>query len=214
MVAVCKADAKAAQAMLNGQFRLRTLLVTEDSEETARKEAAEIAKKNKYDAVVSVAMLREGWDVPEVAVVLPLRKMGSRVYGPQIIGRGLRRVRRLEIPEDEPQICAIVDHPKLEHQWLWDLLQAHVEPNVGVQQEFDSLTQLPEPKPRQQIVDRNLIIGIPEPLDDGSEFEPGRRLPLGRAVRKLAAPTRRFGLRRRTRGRSRTKRSPRSLARS
>ena len=128
--------------MLKGQFNLRTLIVTEDEDDSARKDAAEIAKRNKYDAVVSVAMLREGWDVPEVAVILPLRKMGSRVYGPQIIGRGLRRVRRPEIPDDEPQICAIVDHPKLEHQWLWDLLQAKVEKNVGVQQEFDALGEL------------------------------------------------------------------------
>ena len=172
VVAVCKADARAAQAMLKGQFNLRTLIVTEDEDDSARKDAAEIAKRNKYDAVVSVAMLREGWDVPEVAVILPLRKMGSRVYGPQIIGRGLRRVRRPEIPDDEPQICAIVDHPKLEHQWLWDLLQAKVEKNVGVQQEFDALGELPEPPPRQQLVNPDLIIQIPDPLDDASEFEP------------------------------------------
>ena len=172
VVAVCKADAKAAQAMLQGQFKLRTLIVTEDEDDSARKEAAEIAKRNRYDAVVSVAMLREGWDVPEVAVILPLRKMGSRVYGPQIIGRGLRRVRRPEIPEDEPQICAIVDHPKLEHGWLWDLLQARVRKEIGVQQEFDEQDELPEPPPRQQIVDPELVIAIPEALDDGGEFEP------------------------------------------
>ena len=172
VVAVCKADAKAAQAMLKGQFNLRTLLVTEDEEDSARKEAAEIAKKNKYDAVASVAMLREGWDVPEVAVILPLRKMGSRVYGPQIIGRGLRRVRRPEITDEEPQICAVVDHPKLEHDWLWDLLQAKVEKNVGVQQEFDALSELPEPKPRQEVVNNDLIIEIPEPEGDDSAFEP------------------------------------------
>lgn len=172
VVAVCKADAKAAQAMLKGQFNLNALLVTEDQPETARKEAAEIAKNDKYDAVVSVAMLREGWDVPEVAVILPLRKMGSRVYGPQIIGRGLRRVRRPDINDEEAQICAIVDHPKLKHDWLWDLLQAKVEKNVGVQQEFDALKELPEPKPRQEMVNPDLIIAIPEPTDDASDFEP------------------------------------------
>ncbi len=172
VVAVCKADAKKAQAMLEGQFNLRTLLVTEDEDDSARKEAADIAKKNKYDAVVSVAMLREGWDVPEVAVILPLRKMGSKVYGPQIIGRGLRRVRRPDISDDEPQICAVVDHPKLDHGWLWDLLQAKIEKNVGVQQEFDALKELPEPKPRQEIVNNDLIIEVPEPSDDAGDFEP------------------------------------------
>ena len=122
-------------------------------------------------------MLREGWDVPEVAVVLPLRKMGSRVYGPQIIGRGLRRVRRSEIPDEESQICAVVDHPKLEHDWLWDLLRARVRKDVGVQQEFDEQGELPSPPPRQELVNPDMIIAIPEAADDGSDFEPVATTP-------------------------------------
>ena len=172
VVAVCKADAKAAQAMLKTQFKLRALLVTEDSEEQARQDAAEIAHADKYDAVVSVAMLREGWDVPEVAVVLPLRKMGSKVYAPQIIGRGLRRVRRPSIPAEEPQICAIVDHPKLEHDWLWRLLRARVRDNVGVDETFDEQGELPEMPPRQEIEKPELVIEIPQPTDEDTEFEP------------------------------------------
>ena len=172
VVAVCKADAKEACAMLETRFGIRALLVTEDSEEQARQDAASIAHENKYDAVVSVAMLREGWDVPEVAVVLPLRKMGSKVYGPQIIGRGLRRVRRAEIPAEEPQICAVVDHPKLEHGWLWDLLRARVRGNVGVDEMFDEKRELPEPPPRQEVVEPELLITIPDPTDDDSPFEP------------------------------------------
>ena len=158
--------------MLEAQFGLRALLVTEDSEEQARKDAAAIAHDNRYDAVVSVAMLREGWDVPEVGVVLPLRKMGSKVYAPQIIGRGLRRVRRPDIPADEPQICAVVDHPKLEHGWLWDLLRARVRENVGVDELFDEQGELPEPPPRQEIVEPELLITVPEPHDADDEFEP------------------------------------------
>ena len=172
VVAVCKADAKAACQMLESQFGLRALLVTEDSEEQARQEAAAIAHDNKYDAVVSVDMLREGWDVPEVAVVLPLRKMGSKVYAPQIIGRGLRRVRRPDIPAEEPQICAVVDHPKLEHDWLWRQLRARVRDNVGVEEIFDEKDELPDPPPRQEIVNRELIIAIPDPIDDDTPFEP------------------------------------------
>ena len=52
VVAVCKADAKQAQAMLESQFGLKTLIVTEDQDEQARTEAANIAKESKYDAVV------------------------------------------------------------------------------------------------------------------------------------------------------------------
>lgn len=163
VVAVCKADAKKAHEMLTKEFNLRALIVTEDEDEEARVAAATVGTSGKYDAVVSVAMLREGWDVPEVAVILLLRKLGSRVYGPQIIGRGLRRVRRPDIAPDESQICAVVDHPKLDHEWLWKLLRARVRKDVGVQQEFDELMEHGDPPPRQEIANPDLIIEIPKP---------------------------------------------------
>ena len=174
VVAVCKADAEAAKAMLQAApFNLRTLIVTEDEEEWARTDAADIGRSGKYDAVVSVAMLREGWDVPEVAVILLLRKFGSKVYGPQVVGRGLRRVRVDGIDQRDPQICAVVDHPKLEHEWLWGLLQARVHRNVGVDQEFDESEERGEPPPVQEIVNRDLIIKIPEPIEGMEpELEP------------------------------------------
>ncbi len=50
-------------------FKVKTLLVTEDSDESDRQKARELGKQKKsatpYRAVVSVLMLREGWDVPE-----------------------------------------------------------------------------------------------------------------------------------------------------
>lgn len=166
VVAVCKADARAATQMLERQFNLRTLLVTEDEDPEARKAAAAIGQSGDYDAVVSVAMLREGWDVPEVAVILLLRKFGSRVYGPQVIGRGLRRVRRPGIADNEPQICAIVDHPKLDHEWLWDLLRARVHRDVDPQKVFPQPVDPEDTHPEQRVVNPDLLIEIPEPEDD------------------------------------------------
>ena len=173
VVAVCKADARAARDMLNQQFGLRALLVTEDEDEQARKDAADIGQSDKYDAVVSVAMLREGWDVPEVAVVLLLRKFGSKVYGPQVVGRGLRRVRRDGIAPDEPQICAVVDHPKLDHDWLWELLRARVRRDVAVDEEFDEDEERGDLPPVQEVVNPDLLIEIPEPeFDDDLDLDP------------------------------------------
>ena len=48
------------------------------------------------NAIVSVLMLREGWDVPPVSAILLLRKFSSRVYGQQVVGRGLRLNQRGE----------------------------------------------------------------------------------------------------------------------
>ena len=167
VVAVCKADARAAKAVLEAPpFGLRTLIVTEDEDEQAREDAAAVGRSGKYDAVVSVAMLREGWDVPEVAVILLLRKFGSKVYGPQVVGRGLRRVRREGIAPDEPQICAVVDHPKLDHEWLWKLLQARMRRDVGIDEEFPETEERGELPPVQEIVNRDLLITIPDPIED------------------------------------------------
>ena len=172
VVAVCKMDAQKAEKTLSNYFKVKTLLVTEDSPEADRRKATELGNANRsgkpYEAVVSVLMLREGWDVPEVGVILLLRKFGSPVYGQQVIGRGLRRVRRKDVKDEESQICAVVDHPKLQHQWLWDIFSSQVRTGVGVDDEFDENEDLPEPPPRQELTKPENIIDIPEPSDDDS----------------------------------------------
>lgn len=180
VVAACKADAEKAEQTLNGYFKVKTLLVTEDSDETDRRKARELGKRSKsnlpYKAVVSVLMLREGWDVPEVGVILLLRKFSSKVYGQQVIGRGLRRVRTELVEANEPQICAVVDHPKLEHEWLWSIFNARKRTEVSIDDEFDETEDLPPPKPKQELVNPDLVIDVP-PEDpsviDHGEFDVG-----------------------------------------
>ena len=132
-----------AEQTLTRYFKVKTLLVTEDSDEASRRQARELGRQNEEGNGVpgsgQLLMLREGWDVPEVGVILLLRKFGSRVYGQQVIGRGLRRVRAKKVHPDEPQICAAVDHPKLEHQWLWDIFNAKKREGVSIDDSFDEM---------------------------------------------------------------------------
>jgi len=184
VVAVCKADAEKAEQTLSKYFEVKTLLVTEDSDEDDRQKARELGKQKKsatpYRAVVSVLMLREGWDVPEVGVILLLRKFGSKVYGQQVVGRGLRRVRVKGVDPTEPQICAVVDHPKLEHQWLWDIFNARKRTGVLIDQEFEETEDLPPPPPKQDLAKPDLVIDLP-PVDpsvmDEGEFDVGDIAP-------------------------------------
>jgi len=177
VVAVCKKDAEKAADTLSKVFKIKTLLVTEDSPEEDRKKARELGRQQKtktpYKAVVSVLMLREGWDVPEVGVILLLRKFSSTVYGQQVIGRGLRRVRTKGILPDEPQICAVVDHPKLEHGWLWKIFGSNVRKGVTTEQMFDETEDLPPPPPRQEISRPELVVDVPKEIEglvDEGEF--------------------------------------------
>ncbi len=70
--------------------------------EKLRKAADELDKDNSlYKAVVSVLMLREGWDVKNVTTVVGLRpfQAKSKILPEQTIGRGLRKMFSLEAPE-------------------------------------------------------------------------------------------------------------------
>lgn len=79
--------------------------------EKLRKAADDIDKDHSpFKAVVSVLMLREGWDVRNVTTIVGLRPYGSdsKILPEQTIGRGLRKMFSLDIPEK----LVIVGTPK------------------------------------------------------------------------------------------------------
>jgi len=81
--------------------------------------------------IVSVLMLREGFDVNNICVIVPLRASGAQILLEQTIGRGLRlmwrdpefddvkrenreRINRGEEPGNLIDILSIVEHPRFE----------------------------------------------------------------------------------------------------
>ena len=115
----------------------KVLLVHNETDDELKEAARDLNKdpQTEYDAVVSVLMLREGWDVRNISVVLLFRKFSYKevdgqifsVYGPQVVGRGLRRMSK---NPEEWEMLFIVDHPILKHNWLWDHLKATQYPDV------------------------------------------------------------------------------------
>src|SRR3989338_2703404 len=115
----------------------KVLLVTNESDDELKEAARDLNKnpQTEYDAVVSVLMLREGWDVRNISVILLFRKFSYKevngqkfsVYGPQVIGRGLRRMSK---NPEEWESLFIVDHPILKHSWLWEHLKATEYPDA------------------------------------------------------------------------------------
>lgn len=158
-------EAERVKSFLEHRLGLKTLLVTENSDEIDRKEASTLGdKKSPYKAVVSVFMLREGWDVPQVSVILLLRKIASPVFGQQIVGRGLRKINK-KSPERE--ILSVVDHPKLQHDWLWTKMHAakirsDVIPGDSIKEE--PLPQSEEYVPK--LVNKDKLIIPKQPLNE------------------------------------------------
>ena len=157
VVAISITDAKNIAKMLENEFKMKTLLVTNESEDEEKEAAMTINRHLKdceYDAIVSVLMLREGWDVKNISVILLFRKFcyklneytGEKysVYGQQVIGRGLRRIDPQN--KDEWEQCLVVDHPVLKHDWLWEMLDADQYEGSLNPDELIDIKKIPEPK--------------------------------------------------------------------
>jgi type III restriction enzyme len=83
--------------------------ITKADLEKARIAANEIDKPdNKIRVIVSVMILKEGWDVRNVSVVLGLRPFGGAILPQQVIGRGLRLMDRTALGPDATQTLEVL----------------------------------------------------------------------------------------------------------
>lgn len=95
----------------SGDIKEGTSKKDKEELEALRKAADSIDSDNSpYKAVVSVLMLREGWDVRNVTTIVGLRpyKADAKILPEQTIGRGLRKMFSLDTPEK----LVIVGTPK------------------------------------------------------------------------------------------------------
>lgn len=80
------------------------------------------ANTSPYSCIVSVLMLREGWDVRNVTTVVPLRPLSSKanILPEQTLGRGLRR---MTPPGEANEILTVVEHPAFASLYAQELAQ-------------------------------------------------------------------------------------------
>ncbi|MFH0983397.1 MAG: DEAD/DEAH box helicase family protein [Planctomycetota bacterium] len=90
-----------------------------------------------YCCIVSVLMLREGWDVRNVTTIVPLRPLSaaSQVLPEQMLGRGLRR---MTPPGQAHELVTVVDHPAVGKLYEQELAQE------GLPIEIVDLDQVPK----------------------------------------------------------------------
>jgi type III restriction enzyme len=82
---------------------------------------------NPYRAIVSVLMLREGWDVRNVVVIVPLRPYTAKaqILPEQTLGRGLRRMSLPASGVDEQVI--VIEHEAFKPFWRNELEEEGLE---------------------------------------------------------------------------------------
>lgn len=84
------------------------------------------AKDSKFHCIVSVMMLREGWDVKNVTTIVPLRPYSAKsgILPEQTLGRGLRRMFPLG---GTPEMVTVVHHPAFRKLYEEELAQEGLE---------------------------------------------------------------------------------------
>lgn len=85
-----------------------------------------------YLCIVSVLMLREGWDVKNVTTIVPLRKYSaeSGILAEQTLGRGLRRMTGPGTPGGTVETVTVIDHPAFAELYREELEQEGVIPEI------------------------------------------------------------------------------------
>lgn len=85
-----------------------------------------------YLCIVSVLMLREGWDVKNVTTIVPLRKYNAKsgILAEQTLGRGLRRMTGPGTPGGVIETVTVLDHPAFAELYRTELEQEGVIPEI------------------------------------------------------------------------------------
>jgi len=115
-----------------------------------------VMEPNPYNVVVSVMMLKEGWDVRNVKVIVPLRPCDSRTLTEQTLGRGLRRMHAPVVHEDgsatlDPvEELYVIEHPSFERilDQIKDLVEEKKSDEIDHSREYVAIEPLPEEKDR------------------------------------------------------------------
>lgn len=111
-----------------------------------------------YRCIVSVLMLREGWDVRNVTTIVPLRPYSAKanILPEQTLGRGLRR---MTAPGGAHELVAVVEHPAFTGLYRQELEQEGLFVEIADTGEIDSTTVSIFPDPRKDT--KALDIAIP-----------------------------------------------------
>lgn len=97
--------------------------ISDEDLKALRKLSRELdANTSPYLCIVSVLMLREGWDVRNVTTIVPLRPYSSKanILPEQTLGRGLRR---MTPPGQAHELVTVVEHPAFASLYQQELAQ-------------------------------------------------------------------------------------------
>ena len=144
-----------------------------------------------YFCIVSVLMLREGWDVKNVTTIVPLRAYSSKagILPEQTLGRGLRR---MTPPGQANEIVAVIEHEAFARLYRDELAQEGLPIEIVDVDKVPTTTVsiYPDPKkdaaalaisiPRLTAANQTLpVLGPITEAELQEAFKPFKPLPIG-----------------------------------
>lgn len=150
--------------------KVRALVNAIDRDEIQHRDDAGnlVTLPNPYNVVISVMMLKEGWDVRNVKVIIPLRPCGSRTLTEQALGRGLRKMHPPEIQDDGAAAMTseelyVIEHPSFEEilDQINDLIERKDGKDIDHRPEYVAVPPVEEPEAREAVDVRLVRVGEP-----------------------------------------------------
>ena len=192
---------------LKGKFRNRVVngqkvkIFEESDSQIKDEDLAELRKlsreldlpKSPYRCIVSVLMLREGWDVRNVTTIVPLRPLGSSILAEQTLGRGLRR---MTVTGGPAELLSVVEHESFVKLYQEELGEEGLDIEVMEPEEVPKTTVTIYPDERKDLDALDIVIptlspGVRQTLEfTPPEWEDVTRLSAGLTPLPLAGEVR------------------------
>jgi type III restriction enzyme len=117
-----------------------------------------------YSCIVSVLMLREGWDVRNVTTIVPLRAFSAqaRILPEQTLGRGLRRMTPPGMAGAH-ELVTVVEHPAFAHLYDVELAQEGLFVDVVDADELPKNTVSIFPSPEKDLSGLEIELPVLDP---------------------------------------------------
>lgn len=149
---------------MHGEFKGKTLYVHSGSEDKQIEELLNLEKEGKYEIVIHVNKLKEGWDVKNIYTIIPLRATVSEILAQQTLGRGVRLpfydISRDAIEKDPEAFTLDVICYKLKGDNYQEVIDATKQNNI-LTKDYDE----------DKAKDRNLILRQVEPKNKKYDIE-------------------------------------------
>ncbi len=150
------------------KIRAAVNAIDRDEIEQRDKDGNLVTLPNPYNVVISVMMLKEGWDVRNVKVVVPLRPCGSRTLTEQALGRGLRKMHPPEIQDGgsaamTPEELYVIEHPSFQEilDQIDDLIERKGKDEIDHRPEYIAVPPVEEAEAREAVDVRLVRVGEP-----------------------------------------------------